>query len=64
MGLSGARMVERNRSLEKNVKGGGAGFVTVLDVRFEERGCSKEDPTLGFWQSSWMLGGATSNGEQ
>lgn len=63
MGLSGARVVERNRSLERDVEGEGAGLVAVLDVGYEERGWSQEDPTLGSWWGSWLLGGATSNGE-
>lgn len=64
VGLSGARAVERNRSLERDVEGAGTGLVTVLDVGCEERGWSREDPTLGSWWGSWLLGGAMSNGEQ
>lgn len=64
MGLSGSRAVERNRSLERDVEGEGPGLVAVLDVGCEEKGWSKEDPTLGFSWGSWVIVGATSNGEQ
>lgn len=49
MGLRGARAVERNRSLERDVEGMGPGLIAVLDVGCEEKGWSKENPNLGFW---------------
>lgn len=51
MGLSGARAVERNRSLERDVEGEGAGLVAVLDVGCEERGGHRRT-------QPWVPGGA------